>query len=177
MPIRRARLIWVVAIGVALVAAWFYIHRPISAVDREAARTAAIRLLTADTAVGQMPADLDERKRIFETQADERRAALAKVWTPVVLPSHVRDWEDGIGAFHFDSTYEAYTDSRFVVAEWRTVKRVIGGIQVVVRGHMAYKDAESGEWVGSTEGTEHLTMTRVTGEWRLVRETVSDYYP
>lgn len=166
----------IVVVGLAL-AGVASVCWPISDTDREQARAAAVRLLTADVAVGQMPADLGERKRVFETQADERRAALRKVWAPGIAYRQARAWEDGIDAFHADPTYLAYIDNRYVVTDWRSVRRIPGGYFVTFRGEMKYRDAKSGGWVGSAPSTEHLTMLHVFGEWRLLNETVTQHYP
>lgn len=158
-------------------AAWFATHRDLSDEERNDVREAAVRLLTEDAAVGRMPHDLGDRARAFEAGADERREQLASVWAPSALDEHVRDWEDAWKQVLRDKDYRAYDDNRFVVMEWREARKAGDDVEVVVRGHMEYRFAKTGQWVSAADGTEHLTLTRVGGEWRLHEERVEDYNP
>lgn len=173
-PGRRSVLVVVAALAAVGTAnlGW-----PISGADSEEARAAAVRLLTADVAVGQMPADLTDRKREFETGAPARREALSKIWFPLVARYQARNWEEGLRSVVNDRWYRAYVDNKYVVTDWRSIRRVPGGFLVVFRGHMNYRDAKSGEWGGSQAATEHLIITRVAGDWRLMSEFITDYNP
>ncbi|MCX6400568.1 MAG: hypothetical protein NTX33_11635 [Propionibacteriales bacterium] len=177
----RGRSLLAVALTVAVFAgvaiAWTATHRGMTDEEQGEAREAAVELLTRNGAAGRMPSDLTERAHAFKTEANARRDLLATVWAPSVLDEVVSELEAAWRPVLRDRGYLAYSDNRFVVTKWHEAKQVRQGVQVVMRGHMEYKDAASGQWHGSADGTEHLTLTSVEDEWRLLDERVEDYNP
>jgi hypothetical protein len=155
----------------------FASSRPMEDPEHRDARRAAVRLLTVDAAARQMPSDLRERDRAFRSGAEDRRRLLASVWAPSALDQRVRETEAGWTHVLRDREYKPYSDNRYVVTDWREVKDVRAGVLVVVRGHMEYQDSATGRWHGSADGTELLTLTRVDGDWQLLREVLENYNP
>lgn len=174
---RTGVVLAVLMVCVVVVSMWFTSGSRMSDHERRNARVAAVRLLTADRAAGQMPSDLEERARTFQSGTGDRRRLLATVWAPSALERQVREMEAGWAHAVGDRDYSPYSDNRYVVTDWREVDKVRGGARVTVRGHMEYLDSACGQWKGSADGTEVLTLTRVGGDWRLLREVLEDYNP
>lgn len=141
--------------------------------DIASVKAAVPALLSADVAVGRLPAEPAKPSRadVFSREAIARRAAaIREVWAPSAAPKATKDWEGGMTTvFHGEPLYD---DNQFEVTKWLGV-RVRGRTAVVdLRGHTAFHDAVRG-W--SDEQTLHhrVTLWRESASsdrWYLVDE-------
>ena len=139
--------------------------------DIASVKAAVPKLLSADAAVGQLPAEPapPSRKVVFSKESVAKRAAaLRELWAPKSVSKAIKDWEGAMTTvFHGERLYD---DNSFDVTKWLGV-RVHGTTAVVdFRGHAVYHDTVS-DW-GNDQTLHHrVTLWRASPEsqrWYLV---------
>lgn len=154
-----------------LVAASCWGRSPTSS-ERSAIRAAVIAYFETDAAIGRLPQDLDARQAAINDplRRKQRDAQLVAVIDPEVADARVAEFERALAGVASDATYNAYTRSRFVVEEWRSIRVRGSRATASLEGHMRY-DGEKAD----TEVT-HVDLVHRAGTW-LVHATKVTSYP
>ena len=168
---RAIALISVVVLGA--LAFWAVPAVTLSSRERAEVQAAMVSRMEADTALGQLPDDLDSRQRVVTSERQARRSALEQIWVPARVDALAEEWDEGLASVAEDPAYESYFDNRLRVTKWENVRWTFGGVLLTFTGHMDYRGRQWSGWSQETPTRYRVELQRAGSdpEWRLVSVT------